>query len=254
MKLEIKTVPIDEIRTYANNAKIHTAEQIEEIKLSIEEFGFLDPVATWHGELVEGHGRLIAAKEMGFTELPVIPLDGLTEEQRRAYMLVHNKLTMNTGFDLDILQEELENISGIEMEQFGFDEFDIHDALDEEEFGLEKYTSKVKIPQYEIVGDLPDIEEMVDTTKRDLLIKEIENTDGIDEDVKQFLIDAAHRHTVFNYKKIAEFYAHQDKPVQELMEKSALVIIDVNDAIANGYLRLTKTMEDLLTDGDSYEE
>ena len=193
-------------------------------------------------------------KRWGFTELPVIPLDDLTEEQRRAYMLVHNKLTMNTGFDLDILQEELENISGIEMEQFGFDEFDIHDALDEEEFGLEKYTSKVKIPQYEIVGDLPDIEEMVDTTKRDLLIKEIENTDGIDEDVKQFLIDAAHRHTVFNYKKIAEFYAHQDKPVQELMEKSALVIIDVNDAIANGYLRLTKTMEDLLTDGDSYEE
>lgn len=205
MKLEIKTVPIDEIRTYANNAKIHTAEQIEEIKLSIEEFGFLDPVATWHGELVEGHGRLIAAKEMGFTELPVIPLDDLTEEQRRAYMLVHNKLTMNTGFDLDILQEELENIIGIDMESFGFDGLDITEPLEEDEES--KYAQTAKIPQYEVTGEIPSIAELYDLSKYNELIDGIYEAD-LDEDVRQFLQFAACRHIVFNYTKIAEYYAH----------------------------------------------
>lgn len=119
-KLKIEYVPITELRTYPNNAKIHTEEQIEQIKASIQEFGFNDPVAVWNGELVEGHGRLIAAQELGFEELPVIRLDGLTDEQRRAYALVHNKLTMNTGFSFELLEMELESID-MDMEVFGFD-------------------------------------------------------------------------------------------------------------------------------------
>lgn len=119
-RLQIEYVPITELRTYPNNAKIHTEEQIEQIKASIKEFGFNDPVAVWNGELVEGHGRLIAAQELGFEELPVIRLDGLTDEQRRAYALVHNKLTMNTGFSFELLDMELESID-MDMEVFGFD-------------------------------------------------------------------------------------------------------------------------------------
>ena len=116
MKLEIEYIPISEIKLYPNNAKIHTAEQIEQIKKSIQEFGFNDPIWIWHGECVEGHGRIIAATELGIETVPVIRLDELSDEQRRAYTLVHNKLTMNTEFNLDLLNIELDNITDIPME------------------------------------------------------------------------------------------------------------------------------------------
>lgn len=127
MELKIEYLPIGELKAYANNAKIHTAEQIEQIKKSIKEFGFNDPVAVWKdNELIEGHGRLIAAKELGLDVIPVIRLDGLTDEQRRAYMLVHNKLTANTGFDFSLLSLELQNIENIDMFDFGFSDFEMN--------------------------------------------------------------------------------------------------------------------------------
>lgn len=121
MNLEIEYVDIDSIKPYKNNAKKHPQEQIEQIKSSIEQFGMDDPIAVWNNEIVEGHGRLIACKELGMTKIPVIRLDHLTDEQRKAYTLVHNKLTMNTFFDLDILNAELDTIETIDMEQFDFD-------------------------------------------------------------------------------------------------------------------------------------
>ena len=121
MKLKIEYLPIAALKTYANNAKVHTAEQIDMIKESIIRFGFNDPVAIWkNGEIIEGHGRLIAAKELGFKQLPIIRLDDLTDDERRAYILVHNKLTMNTGFDVDVLNEELEALAAESMDDFGF--------------------------------------------------------------------------------------------------------------------------------------
>ena len=127
-ELRIEYVSKDELRPYANNAKIHTDEQIEQIRHSIEEFGFNDPIALWHdNEVIEGHGRLLAVMGMDEIEtVPVIRLDNLSDEQRRAYMLVHNKLTMNTDFDLDILTVELDDIFDIDMADFGF-EFDAAD-------------------------------------------------------------------------------------------------------------------------------
>lgn len=121
MKLKVEYIPIDSIKPYENNAKIHTDEQIEQIKKSIEEFGMNDPIGIWKDNIIiEGHGRLMACKELGMQEVPVIRLDNLTDEQRKAYTLIHNQTTMNTGFDLDILNEELENIE-LDMSDFGFD-------------------------------------------------------------------------------------------------------------------------------------
>lgn len=96
---------------------------MEQIKKSIQEFGFNDPIAVWHdNEIVEGHGRLLAVMEMDEIEkIPVIRLDDLTDEQRKAYMLVHNKLTMNTDFDIDLLNLELDSIVDIDMSDFGFE-------------------------------------------------------------------------------------------------------------------------------------
>jgi len=123
MQLKIEYLSKNDLKPYANNAKIHTAEQVEQIKKSIREFGFNDPIAVWHdNEIVEGHGRLLAVMEMDEIEtVPVIRLDELTEEQRRAYSLVHNKLTMNTDFDLDLLSLELDSLAEFNMSDFGFD-------------------------------------------------------------------------------------------------------------------------------------
>ena len=118
MELKIEYVPIDSIKPYKKNAKLHPAEQIEQIKASIKEFGFKDAIAVWNNEVVAGHGRLLAAKELGMKELPIVRLDDLTDEQRRAYALVHNKLTMNSPFDDGILTEELDNILDIDMSMF----------------------------------------------------------------------------------------------------------------------------------------
>ena len=121
MELKIEYVPIDSITPYAGNAKLHPQEQIDQIKRSIDLLGFDDPIAVWqNNEIIEGHGRLLAAQQLGMTEVPIIRLDDLTDEQRRAYALIHNKLTMNSGFDMDILEVELAHIGEIDMEQFDF--------------------------------------------------------------------------------------------------------------------------------------
>ena len=122
MTLQIEYLNKDELKPYANNAKLHPAEQVEQIKTSIREFGFNDPIAIWHdNEIIEGHGRLLAAMEMDeIQEVPIIRLDDLTDEQRKSYMLIHNKLTMNTDFDTDILGIELNDIVDIDMSKFGF--------------------------------------------------------------------------------------------------------------------------------------
>ena len=154
MELKIEYVSIDDIKPYANNAKTHPAEQIEQIKRSIEQFGFNDPLAIWHGELVEGHGRLIAATEMGIDTVPIIRLDNLTDEQRRAYALVHNKLTMNSDFNLDILRIELDDID-IDMTDFGFDldEEDDEPIEVQEDDVPEKAESRCKLSDLWILGN-----------------------------------------------------------------------------------------------------
>lgn len=119
--LNIEYVKPSELVPYENNAKLHPAEQIEQIKESIRDFGFNDPIAVWKdNKVIEGHGRLIASIELGLDEVPIIRLDNLTDDERKAYTLVHNKLTMNSGFDFATLDLELEDID-IDMSKFGFD-------------------------------------------------------------------------------------------------------------------------------------
>lgn len=121
MELKIEYVSPDSLTPYENNAKLHPEEQIEQIKKSIEQFGFNDPIAVdKNNVIIEGHGRLTAAQELGMDKVPVIKLDELTDEQRKAYTLAHNKLTMNSNFDFDILVSELDAIKEIDMSDFGF--------------------------------------------------------------------------------------------------------------------------------------
>ena len=150
-KLQVEYLSPTELKPYANNAKLHPAEQVEQIKRSIEEFGFNDPIAVWKDdEVIEGHGRLIAALEMGLDSVPVIRLDGLTDEQRRAYILVHNKLTMNSPFNNDLLELELNDITDIDMESFGFDDVMLDESMLDDLFtdapAKEKEPKKIQCP------------------------------------------------------------------------------------------------------------
>ena len=125
--LSKSTMKVSQLVPYVGNAKEHPDWQVDQIAASIEAFGFNDPIAVWqdiagHWIIVEGHGRLLAAKQLGMKEVPVIRLDHLDDEGRRAYTLAHNKLTMNTDFDLDILEDELHSIEGFDMTEFGFEE------------------------------------------------------------------------------------------------------------------------------------
>ena len=182
-KLKIEYVDINSIKPYKNNAKLHPQEQIEQIKKSIAQFGMDDPIGIWKDEIVEGHGRLIACKELGYTEVPIIRLDHLSDEERKAYTLAHNKLTMNSDFDLDILNTELDDILNIDMSDFGFD-LDLED--EEEKEIIEDEVPEVPEEPKAKLGDIyqlgnhrlmcgdstkeEDVAKLVEEQKMDLLI------------------------------------------------------------------------------------
>lgn len=108
-----------------------------------------------------------------------------------------------------------------------------------------KYSLNVSVPQYLPSASCPNLLELYDNRKYKKLLRNIKES-NIPEDIKDFLSIAATRHIVFNYSKIADYYAHATKEVQQLMEESALVIIDINDAIANGYVKLSGKMADII--------
>jgi hypothetical protein len=117
---------VGELIPYANNAKEHPDWQVEQIAASIRQFGMCDPVGVWTNpdgglEIVEGHGRVLALKEMGVTRCPVIKLDHLDDEGRRAYTHIHNQTNLTTGFDWEALDAEIAQMPEIDWSAFGFD-------------------------------------------------------------------------------------------------------------------------------------
>lgn len=216
-------LPIDELHAYENNAKLHPQEQIDQIVKSMQEFGNNDPIAIdENNRIIEGHGRLLALKQMGETEAPIIRLKHLTEEQKKAYILVHNQLTLNTGFDEELLRAELESIVDIDMGEYGFD-LDIIE-LAEEPADVEEDSDFDTTPPEEpkskpgdlyqlgrhrlLCGDstsLDDVEKLMGGEQIDLLITDppynvayeggtedkltIQNDDMEDEEFRQFLRD-----------------------------------------------------------------
>jgi len=256
----IKTVLVADLIPYARNSRTHSEEQVTQIAASIKEFGFLNPVII-DGEkgIIAGHGRVMAAKKLGMTELPAVEASHLTDAQRRAYIIADNKLALNAGWDDEMLRVEFAELSdlGFDLDLTGFSldeigELNIGD-LPEKELDSEKYTTKIETPIYEMKGEKPSISEIYDTTKTGELSSKIIKAD-LPDDVRGFLMAAATRHTVFNYENIAEFYAHQDPEVQDLMRQSALIIIDYDQAIEQGYIKLTKALMQLSGESDDAAE
>ncbi|WP_217951953.1 ParB/Srx family N-terminal domain-containing protein [Adlercreutzia caecimuris] len=124
-EIKVFEVPTASLVPYANNAKEHSQLQVEQIANSIEEFGFNDPIAVWENadgemEVVEGHGRVLAAQRLGMGKVPVFYLNHLSDEQRRAYTHVHNQTTLNSGFDPLKLDMDIKQLD-FDWESFGFE-------------------------------------------------------------------------------------------------------------------------------------
>lgn len=153
VNLKIEYIPIREIKKYKNNAKIHTEKQINQIVESIKSFGFNDPIGIWKDEIVEGHGRYEAAKILKLDKVPIIRLDHLSDKDRKVYILAHNKLTMNTDFEMDNLLLEIEELKTLGADVFltGFDAAEIDDLFS-------------KVHDKEIKEDDFDVEEALKET------------------------------------------------------------------------------------------
>lgn len=234
------------LKPYANNPRDNESA-VEPVANSIKEFGFKVPiVATSDGEIINGHTRFKASKLLGLKKVPVIISDDLTEKQIKAFRLADNKTGELADWNDELLAKELEKLD-FNLEQFGFEK--LADEFDEEDNEEDPYTSKITTPTYEPTGEEVYLQDLVDTTKRDELIRKIQTAD-IPSDIEEFLKNAAQRHLRFNYRNIAEYYASAPKEVQELFEDSALVIIDYNKAIENGYLKLTEAIESMIYDDD----
>lgn len=109
--------PVTRLVPYEHNARTHSPEQVAQIAASIREFGFTNPILVDSSDgIIAGHGRLAAAKDIGMTEVPVIVLDHLTAEQRRAYVIADNKLALNAGWDVDLLSQEIQGLSEVDFE------------------------------------------------------------------------------------------------------------------------------------------
>ena len=134
-KLTIEYLPVKQLHEYSRNAKKHPPEQIEQIKKSIQDYGMDDPIGIWgeNNVIVEGHGRLLACKALGITEVPCVRLDHLTDEQRREYALVHNQTTMNSDFDLDVLDLELGELPEFDASFYDFDVSQEEPEIEEDE-------------------------------------------------------------------------------------------------------------------------
>lgn len=120
-ELFINYLKPEELKPFEKNARLHTAKDVSAIAESIKKFGFDDPIGVWGPDntIIEGHGRLEAAKLLGLAKVPVIRLDHLSDEERREYGILHNKTAELSSWDFDILQEELESLQG--LQDFGID-------------------------------------------------------------------------------------------------------------------------------------
>ena len=234
--MKVTEISVNDLKPYAKNTKKHDKTQIANVAESIKQYGFVQPIVVdKDNNIVIGHCRYEAAKKLKLETVPCVCVDDLTDEQVKALRIVDNK-SNESPWDMEFLADEL---AEVDLSMFDFDF-----GLGENENEENPYTQKIEIPHYEITGEKPSFEEMYDREKENELISEIENSD-VSEKEKEFLIEAAHRHCCFNYRNIAEYYAHASAEMQKLMEKQALVIIDYENAIANGYVELSEKIKEI---------
>ena len=250
-------VELSALRENPDNPQTVTEDEFGKLRDSMRRIhGFLRTrplLVEEDGTIKCGNKRFRALVKNGVKVVPadyVRRLSDYTPEEVREFVLQDNLQRGDWDVDKLLAQysaDELKALGG------GFDELIAEFAARGAESEFE-YSSKIEAPQYNITGENPELEELYDTEKADALDKEIDEAD-VPKKVKAFLKVAAMRHVVFNFRNIAEYYAHADAKVQRLMEKSALVIIDFEDAIRNGFVIVSEKMGALMEkDGKGEKE
>lgn len=246
---------VDKLLPYKMNAKMHNKSQISKIVRSLKEFGWVAPVIIDENNMIlAGHGRTMAAKECGIEKVPCVRISGLSDMQKKAYVLADNKLSEDADWDFSKLKAELEaladngydkELSGFSSDDYGIDFDDLKvfddDIVEESVNSESRYTRKIDGLKYEANGS-PELNALIDECKYVSLIEDIEKS-TVSEKEKDFLRHAASRFYKFDYAKIADYYCGASEEMQQLMEKMALVIIDFDKAIENGFVMLSKNLE-----------
>ena len=245
--MELQTRKVSDLIPYINNSRTHSEEQINQIIGSIKEFGFTNPILLEEENgIIAGHGRLMAVKKMGWTEVPCVTIKGLTKTQIKALNIADNQIALNAGWDLDKLKLEIKGLDedSFNLDILGFNKNQIDDFLFEETVGLtdeEEVPEAPKEPKTKlgdiwklgkhklICGDstiLDNYEKLFKENKADLLMTDppynvdyegktkekltIKNDSKTDDDFLQFLIDAFNNCAI-NLKLGCSFYIfHSD--------------------------------------------
>jgi len=251
VNIDIKKVNVNDIIPYDKNPRNNDGA-VDLVLKSIKEFGLKQPIVLdKNNVIVVGHTRYKALVKLGVKEIPVIYATDLSDEQIKAYRIMDNKSNEFAFWDNDLLKVELESLKavGYDLDLTGFSLSD-RDFMSEADELLHSYTEKIVIPNYVPTLTKPDLSLLYDDSKYKELVKKIEAS-TVSKEVKEFLKLAATRHIVFNYRNIANYYAHSGADVQELFEDSVLVIIDFNKAIEKGYVDF---MREIFDSGEFYNE
>ena len=242
---------------HPENYREHPPNQIREIQASIRQHGiYKNIVVARDYTILAGHGVVEAVSQMDeIDQVPVYVLNADPDSAAAKKVIIADNETPKQAKDdeeqlADLLRQiyATEESSGGGLEGTGFDEDMMNDILgefdDDDTPDEEKYTNRIDTPTYEVTGEEPDVEDLYDQEKTQALIAEIKQAD-LPTDLQAFLISAAQRHTRFDFEAIAEFYAHASPEVQALMEQSALVIIDFDQAIEQGFVSLSKNLQQI---------
>lgn len=186
-RLNVEYIPVGKLKPYDKNTRKHEDYDVSQIAKSIEQYGFNDPIGIWGKDniIVEGHGRLLAAKKLGMTEVPCIRLDDLTDEQRREYAIMHNKTAELSTWDFDLLAEDIGELdfSGFDIDwglPSDVDETEIVEdeapEVDEEHEPICKLGDIWQLGRHKLIcGDSTDkatVERLMDGKKADMVLSD----------------------------------------------------------------------------------
>jgi hypothetical protein len=238
--MNIQKVKISLIKPNPSNPRVIKDDKFAKLVDSIKNFPKMleiRPIVV-NSEMIVlgGNMRFRACQEAGLTEVPIIQADELTEEEQKEFVIKDN---VNFGeWDWAELANGWANS---DLTEWGLSQqLEFADHFGEKDVDPEnKYSRKVEAPIYEPKNEKPSVADLIDKTKTVALIERI-NASSVPEEEKEFLRLSAQRHLVFKYSLIADYYAHSEPETQSLMEDSALVIVDFDQAIEKGFVQLSK--------------
>lgn len=245
---EVKMVNINDLKVDGDNPNIMTTAQEKALEESMNRFGYLTPIIIDQDNVIaDGEHRLNIYKKFGIDKIPAIQIDMSTGD-RKLLRQILNKLKGEHDPSLDA--EEFKKLieAGMQEDLKIFIQKSDEEILTiinkTEDINIEDkdyYTHKIQAPQYTPSNTKPKLNDLYNKIKTQELVNKINNL-NISEEEKEFLIATAQRFIEFRYDKIADYYAHSNENIQKIMEELALVIIDFNDAINSGFIRICQDL------------